>query len=130
MENKGTWKTINGARVLIEDGQSISEAFNEAFNKQSHNLETIAQTFAKALNRHKFKTEVEHDEKDRLTVVNIRNSRYKQLGMIYFHNQNGNFKTDLEVNNKNRRVVQQILDVTNEIGLSHGYSIDYPDDFY
>lgn len=30
---KGEWKTINGAHVYVEDGQSIEEAMNKQFNK-------------------------------------------------------------------------------------------------
>lgn len=30
---KGEWKTINGAHVYVEDGQSVEEAMNKQFNK-------------------------------------------------------------------------------------------------
>lgn len=33
---KGEWKTINGAHVYVEDGQSVEEAMNKQFNKKDN----------------------------------------------------------------------------------------------
>ena len=38
---KGEWKTINGAHVFVEDGQSVEDAMNKQFRKETPSKLTL-----------------------------------------------------------------------------------------